>query len=262
MYSIKNFLLKRKLNIICTVCSIITLCLVWVIAYYSVGNDYIIPSFTDTLISLGQCLADGVFWLALLNTLVRTLIAFAVSFALATVLAALSAISKAFCAFVKPVMVFLRTLPTLAVILILLVWTNPKIAPVIVTVLILFPMIYAQLAAAIGGIDSGLVEMAEVYGLSKRDRLFKIYLPLVSPNILSQTGATASFAIKLMVSAEVLANTFNSLGGLMQNAKLYAEMPRLAALTLVAVVLGLIIDGCFSLLERVTFKWNVKEGGN
>ena len=65
-----------------------------------------------------------------------------------------------------------------------------------------------------------------------------------------------------MVSAEVLANTFNSLGGLMQNAKLYAEMPRLAALTLVAVVLGLIIDGCFSFLERVTFKWNVKEGGN
>lgn len=234
--------------------------LVWIIAYFSVRNDYIVPSFSDAMESLFSLLKNGTFWLAFLNTLIRTLTAFIISFALAAALTALSVVSKAFYLFIKPIMVFLRTLPTLAVILILLVWTNPKIAPVIVTVIILFPMIYAQMNAAIGGIDEGLTEMTEVYRISGRDRLLKIYLPLISPNILSQTGANFSFAIKLMISAEVLANTFNSLGGLMQNAKEFAELPRLAALTLVAVALGLLIELLFSVLERVTFKWSVKEG--
>lgn len=171
-----------------------------------------------------------------------------------------SVLSKTFFAFIKPVAAFLRTLPTLAVVLIFLMWTNPVIAPVAVTVLILFPMIYAQITAAAEGVDEGLLEMARVYGLRKRERLFKIYLPLVSPNILAQTGANLSLGLKIMISSEVLANTYNSLGGLMQTAKLYAEMPRLAALTLVAVFIGLIIDVAMSQFERINYKWSIKEG--
>ena len=90
-------------------------------------------------------------------------------------------------------------------------------------------------------------------------KLFKIYLPLVSPNILSQTGPNVSLGIKIRISAEVLANTYKSLGGLMQEARLYVEMPRLAALTLAAVAAGFIFDIALSQLERVTFKWSRKE---
>ena len=65
-----------------------------------------------------------------------------------------------------------------------------------------------------------------------------------------------------MISAEVLANTYKSLGGLMQEARLYAEMPRLAALTVVAVLVGLIIEFVFYGIGRLTFKWNKREGRN
>ena len=255
----KNFLIKRKLNIICSVCAVLLIVLVWIIAYYSVRNDYIIPSFSDTIVSFGKCFAEASFWIAFFNTLLRTVIAFAVSFILAAALALGSVLSKTFSAFIKPIMVILRTLPTLAVILLLLVWTNPKIAPVVVTALVLFPMIYSQIIAAVGGIDEGLKEMAEVYRISKRDKLMKMYLPLISPNILSQTGSNFSLGIKIMISAEVLANTYKSLGGLMQTARIYVEMPRLAALTVIAVLFGLIVDLAFSLLERITFKWSKKE---
>ncbi len=131
--------------------------------------------------------------------------------------------------------------------------------PLIVTALVLFPIMYSQLTAAAFGIDQGLLEMAEVYRLPKKVKLFKIYLPLVSPNILSQTGPNVSLGIKIMISAEVLANTYKSLGGLMQEARLYVEMPRLAALTLAAVAAGFIFDIALSQLERVTFKWSRKE---
>ena len=257
---LKNFLKKRKLNIFCSAASIALMIIVWIIAYYAVKNDYVVPSFTDTVISLWRCVKSSAFWVAFFNTFGRTILAFIISFLLAGCLAALSVACKAFSAFLNSIMVIFRTLPTLAVILILLIWTSPKTAPVIVTVLVLFPMIYAQITAAFGGIDGGLKEMAQVYQLSNKVKLFKIYLPSVAPNVLSQTGANISLGIKIMISAEVLANTYRSLGGLMQNARLYLEMPRLAALTVAAVVLGLIVEVSFSQFERLTYKWSRKEG--
>lgn len=255
----KNYLEKRKLNIICSVAAIALMWLVWLIAYYSVKNDYIIPSIADTFKQLWRCISGAAFWTAFGFTFLRTAEAFIISFVLAAICAAFSACSKIFSSFIKPFITVLRTLPTLAIILILLIWTSPKTAPVIVTVLVLFPLIYSQMFAAIEGIDGEIKEMAQVYKISNRDKIFKIYLPLISPNILSQTGANVSLGLKVMVSAEVLANTFRSLGGLMQNAKLYVDMPRLAALTLITVLLGFIIDIAFSQVARVTYKWSRKE---
>lgn len=233
--------------------------LAWLIAYYAVANDYIIPSFFDTMKSMGKMFTERSFWVAFGNTLMRTAEAFVLSFVLAAALAALSSCGRGAAAFIQPIMVFLRTLPTLAVILILLIWTNPKVAPVAVTVLVLFPMIYAQIMAAIGDIDGELKEMAKVYRIPTRTRLFRMYLPLVSPNVLAQTGPNISMGLKIMVSAEVLANTARSVGNLMQYSRQVLEMPRLAALTLAAVAAGLVIELAFAQTERITRKWRVRE---
>ncbi len=259
---VKRFFIKRKLNIICAVAALVLMSLVWIIAYHSVKNDYIIPSFGETFKSFFKCLGQKTFWAAFGFTFLRTAEGFIISFALALLCAALSMCSKIFSAILNPFMVILRTLPTLAVILILLIWTTPKVAPVIVTVLVLFPMIYSQIIAAIGGIDEGLKEMADVYRISKKDRLFKIYLPSVSPNVLSQTGANLSLGLKIMISAEVLASTYQSLGNLMQTARLYLDTPRLAALTIAAILIGFIVDVAFSQLARISYKWSRKEGGD
>lgn len=255
-----KFVKERKLNIICSLAALVLMWLVWIIAYYCVRNDYVIPSFRETVVALLRCFGEAEFWRAFFNTFARTLLAFLISFAAAGVLAAISAASKIFACVLKPVMIVLRTLPTLAIILILLIWTTPRIAPVIVTVLVIFPMIYAQMEAAVGGIDGGVKEMLEIYGVRRRERVLKVYLPLISPNILSQTGANVSLGLKIMISAEVLANTAGSLGGLMQTARNFLEMPRLAALTLAAVILGIIVDVAFSQLSRITYKWNRKGG--
>ena len=251
----KAFFTERKLNIIFSVAAVLIMWLVWIIAYYSVKNDYIVPSFSDTMVSLWACLCSGEFWTAFAFTFLRTLEAFILSFLLAALLAAASALSKTAAAFIKPFMVFLRTVPTLAIILILLIWTSAKVAPVIVTFLVLFPMIYSQMVAATESVDGGLIQMAKLYGVSKKESLFKIYLPQISPDIFSQTGANVSLGIKIMISAEVLSNTYKSLGGMMQSAKSFLEVPRLAALTLIAVLLGLAVDIAFSQLKRINSKW-------
>lgn len=255
---IKNFFLKRKFNIIISLSAILAMWLIWIAAYYSVKNDYLIPSIQDTFKSLFACFKSWDFWVAFFGSLFRTFLAFIISFILAGTLVSLAVVCKGFGLFIKPFIEIFRTLPTLAIILILLFWTTPAVAPTVVTILVIFPVIFAQLNAAIGGIDHGIIEMAEVYKISVKEKLFRIYLPMIAPNTLSQTGANISLGIKVMISAEVLAGTYKSLGGLMQNARFYIDMPRLAALTIIAVLLGFLIDFCFSLIERVTFKWSKK----
>ena len=236
--------------------------IIWLIAYYSVKNDYIIPSISDTAKSFGECLASKSFWLAFFYTVLRTAFAFVISFVVSAVLVVLGVIFKPFNSFIRPFMSVFRTIPTLAIVLILLLWRIPAIAPVIVTILVLLPMIYSQLTTAVNGVDEEIIEMAKVYKISKSERLTKIYLPLISPAVLSQTGANISLGLKVMISAEVLAITYSSLGGLMQDARFYTDMPRLAALTIITVLVGLLIDICFSVLERVTFKWSRKEAND
>lgn len=258
MTAIKNFFKERKFNIIGSVAALVLMWLVWIIAYYSVGNELIVPSFTETAVCFGKNFVSAEFWAALGGSLLRTLCAFLVSLIGAAVCAAFASLSRIFKAVLKPVMTFIRVLPTLAVSLIILKLTlgNRSVSPAVVTFLVLFPAVYAQFTAAIEGIDGGLIEMAKTYNLSKRDRLFKIYLPQILPNTLSQTGANISLGLKVTVSAEVLVNTAKGLGGMMQESSLSAEIANLAALTLAAVIAGLLLDIAFSQLKRLTAKWS------
>ena len=258
----RKFFTQRKLNIIFSVLALALMWIFWIIAYYIAGNPLIVPSFTDTFKSLWQYLGDGQYWLAVLNSFARTLLAFTVSFALASACVAFSLAGKWAKALLKPAVVLIRTLPTMAVILLILRAThyNRTLSPVIVTFLVLFPMIYSQISSAVEGISGDITQMADVYSVGKRDRLFKIYLPGVTPSILAQTGANISLGLKIMISSEVLANTADGLGGMMQYSNLASEIANLSALTLTAVFLGLAVELAFSQLKRVTFKWSEKEG--
>lgn len=254
---LKKFFTQRKINIICSVAALLIMWLVWIIAYYSVGNRQIVPSFGETAASFWRYLCVTEFWTAVGNSLLRTLLAFVISFVLAASFTAFGLLGSWCKALIKPITVVIRTLPTMAVILIIfkITYGNRTISPVIVTVLVLFPMIYSQLSAAAEGIDGGIREMAQVYCVSRRDRLFKIYLPLMSPSVFSQTGANISLGLKIMISSEVLVNTAKGLGGMMQENSMAAQVANLAALTLAAVVLGLIIELAFSQLKRINSKW-------
>lgn len=257
----KKFFTQRKLNIIFSALAIIVMWLSWIIAYYIAGNPLIVPSFSQTVSSIWHYLGDGQFWLAICHSFLRTLLAFLISFVCAVLCASLSALGKWSKAFLKPVIILIRTLPTMAVILLILKMThgNRTLSPVIVTFLVLFPIIFSEIISAIEGIDGELIEMAEVYRIDKRDRLLKIYLPGAAPSILSQAGANISIGLKIMISAEVLANTANGLGGMMQYNNISAEIANLAALTLTAVFLGLLTELAFSQLKRITFGWSNKE---
>ncbi len=230
-------------NIVWSLAALVFLWAAWLLAHAVAANDYLFPSFADSMRAAGRLLTNPAFWRAFGATFLRTLTAFAVSFVPALVLAVAAYLLPPLGKFLAPIVSVLRSLPTMAVLLVILVWTTPGTAPVVVAFLALFPMLYAGMSAALAAVDGELVEMSRVYKVPLGRRIRELYLPAAAPYVCRESAAAFSFSLKLVVSAEVLANTYRSLGGMMQEASMYVEMPALFALTLTVLITGFALEG-------------------
>lgn len=245
----------RVLNLIVPIISILCILILWSAVAVVADNPYLLPTFGQTVTVFFSLFGKAEFYLALFGTVIRSLIAFIISFALALGLAILTGKYKRVQKAVAPIISIIRVLPTIAVVLLLLVWTNDFVAPIIVTFLVVFPTLYLNVKNALDSVDYEQIQMCNVFGVSKKDILLKVQLPQIYPPIFKAIGAGLSLNIKLMVAAEVLAFTTNSLGNLLHLSKLYDQMATMMALVLVTVILGLIIEGVFSLISKKMGKW-------
>ena len=254
----KKIFLSEKFNIAYSACALVLAWLIWIIAYACKQNDEIIPSFSATMAEFFALFTKPFFWKSFARTLLRTIEAFAISFVAALACACVAALFKPFAAFMRPIAAIFRSLPTMAVLLLILIWFTPRTSPVtiVVAILVLFPMIYSQLYGQISGVSGDLKEMAKVYKLTRIQRLKCIYLPHILPATVIDTGTNISFGLKLIISAEVMVSTYTAIGGMMSEAQIYGNTPRLAALTLVAVLFGIAVELAFRALSFALFKWN------
>lgn len=216
--------------------------LLWAIAAKAIGSEFIMPSVLSTIKRLFALFGSGRFWRAFLGTFLKSLLSFVFSFIFALVFAVAANISLHAKKILSPVMAIVRALPTMAIILLLVIWTNALIAPMVVAVIVVLPTLYTQFYSEISGIDRRLIDMSRVYRVPKKRMLLKLYIPSVLPAVVLAAGAAFSLNLKLMVAAEVLAQTVNSIGGMMQTAKVYFETAELMALTIVTVITGVAFE--------------------
>ena len=246
---------EKILSVALPIISLLCVLLIWTAAALAVDNDYILPSFMGALEESGKLLGKKSFYTALFNTLLRSAIAFLVSFMIAFLLALSERNLKYARYIVKPLVAVIRTLPTIAVVLLLLFWTSYDVAPVIVTMLVVLPTLYNDIRNSLFSVDEKELEMCRVFGVSKRDVLFKVQIPQITPPMLLTCGAGLALNLKLMVAAEVLSSTARSIGAMLSNAKYNVEISQMIALVMITVVIGLIIEGVFSLLSKKAGKF-------
>lgn len=248
------FLKKQWLTVVFALLSVAFMFAAWALSWRVNGNELIVPSLGSTLLQLFKLFGSGEFWELLGFTLARTLLAVLISFALAALCAALGLIYAPLKAFFAPIIAVCRTVPTVAVTLIIMLTFN-AFTPVVVTVLVVFPMFYSQICAAVDGIDGGLLDMAKSYGVKRSAIITKIIIPQTAPEIVMQLGTVLSFALKITISAEILAYVYNGIGGMIKTANFATDIATVSALTLASVVVGLIIEAVFFAVTKVSFRW-------
>lgn len=222
----------------------------WWIAAAVTDKALIFPTPAEALRELTVELKSALFWRSFGGSLLRALLGFAGACVLALVCAYAGKVCPPIKSILAPVVGILRSVPTMSVILLLVLWTSGDITALVVAGLVIFPVLYSGMDAALCSVPRELEDVARLYGGSKTLRFAKVYLPLGAPVFLRVAGGAASLTLKLTVAAEVLAQTRNSLGLLMQQTRLFFQIGRLMALTVVVVVAALLIEGCVYLLRR------------
>lgn len=245
----------KILNLILPIISIACMMLLWTAGAIVADNKYILPSVMQTLNEFFGLFASTKFYLALAFTFVRSAIAFSLSFLISAVLAYLSSRVKFAEKVILPIISVIRALPTLAIILLLLFWTNNQVAPVVVTMLVVMPTSYTSLKNALDGVDKTSIEAAKVDGADKKHLFFLIELPQLSPSLLNVVGGGLSLNLKLMVAAEVMSATAKSLGTMLNISSYNAEIANMLALVLVVLILGLVIEFLFNTLSKKAGSW-------
>ena len=227
----------------------------WAATAAYVGSDLLLPSIGETFSQAGVLLSEKKTYVDIAATLLRAIRGFVISFAVALGLAVASAFFKTLAKILSPIIAVMRSTPTMSVILLCLLWTTTQTTPVLVTVLIIFPLLYTSFYTAVTGVDKKLVDMAKVYKVPFVTRLIKLYIPSALPEVFSAVRSTLSLTVKLTIAAEVLAQTRNSIGVDMQIANLYLETPTLIAWTIIAIVLGALLELAVFGLGKLCMRW-------
>ena len=99
--------------------------------------------------------------------------------------------------------------------------------------------------------DEDLIVMSRVYNVPLKKRIFSLYLPAAAPYVLKESGAALAFSLKLVVSAEVVARTAKSLGGMMSDAKADVwGVPTLFALVVATFLTAVVLETVIALIAR------------
>ena len=245
----------KLINLTLPIITIGAILLIWSVMALMVDSEYILPSVSDTFSALISLFKDKNFYLAFSLTLLRSLIAFISSFIIASFCAFLAYKTKRLERVILTVMSVLRALPTVAIVLLLLFWTNSQVAPVIVTMLVVLPTTYTHLNSAFCSIDRRVVEASMVDGANSSQTLLKIELPQIAPSIYSAIGSGISLNFKLMVAAEVLSATLKSLGNMLNNAKFSFDIALMLAMVIFAVIFGIVIEAVFNKISKKSGEW-------
>ena len=239
-----------KNTAILSAASVVFLLVVWGIAYFAIGNQYLLPSPWETLKAAVSLLGTGGFYAAFFSTIGRAVVAFLLALIFGVGLALVAYLYPAFGGILRIPVAILRSMPTMAVLLLILVGVSPTIAPIVIGVLTLFPLLYTSAHSALLAVDKELLEMCDVYRVPTAVRIQKMYLPCALPKLRSEGLAALSFALKLTVSAEVLTFTYQSVGGWIQESALAVETSTMMALTLLVCLVGGVIETVGALAFR------------
>ncbi len=229
---------KRLIDALYVVALVAVIFAAWAICAAAVDDSFVLPDVAETFSALGETLALRAFWTGLGGTVLRCVISYAISVALFFALFCLSAAFDGFRRFIDPLISALRTMPTVAVALILALVVGGYVAPVILAVLVIMPILYSSARARVATVPTELNEVCRICGANRRQTLCSVYLPTAAAGLPDALSSAFSYNVKAVIGAEILVQAAGSLGMLMNLAKAYLMTASLIAMTFFAVVLA------------------------
>lgn len=215
---------------------------VWQLGAWKVGKEVLLPAPLSVLKTLFGLCFQRAFWASALFTVGCIVAGFAFAALLGVVLAALAARFEVLRALFAPLLSVLRAAPVASFTILLLLWVRSRWLSVCISFIMVLPIVYANVLQGIGTVGQDMREMAAVFRLPAKKKLFYIYMPAVLPHFIAACEAGMGLAFKSGVAAEIIGLASGTIGEQLYTAKLYLATAELFAWTLVCVVLSIVLE--------------------
>lgn len=235
--------------------SLLFFLIIWEIVAYFVDNSLLFPGIVEVFKALLAIIIDKSFFAIVLKTLFRLLQTLFFSTVGAILLGAIAYNYPIIELLFKPFSVFLRAVPTIAIIILVLIWSSPETVPIVVGVLILFPILYESILGALKKTDKHLLQMSQVFKVSKYRVVTEIYIPSVYYSISTNFPSYLGLTFKVIIAGEVLAQENLSIGGEIFTNKIYLESANIFSWIIIVLVLNFILEKGLKFINQKNCRW-------
>jgi sulfonate transport system permease protein len=175
-------------------------------SYLNIWNSYIIPSPHKTAVAAEQLITKGILLKHVLISLYRVFAGFLLAFLIAFPLGIILGMNKKLLPFFEPILEFIRHIPPLAVIPMLILWFGiGETSKLIIIVLASFFPIFLNTLNGVVYCDYKLLEVGRSFGFGAREQFTRIILPATLPYILMGMRLGLGYSWRSLVGAELIA---------------------------------------------------------
>ena len=198
---------------------------------------------TDTLIS------DA--WISIY----RVSMGFLLSAMLALPLALMIGVYKPVQAFFEPLTDFIRYMPAVAFVPLVMVWVGIEESAKIAIIFIgTFFQMVLMMAEDVRRVPITQIEAAQTMGATPNEIIKLVILPSARPALMDTLRVTLGWAWTYLVVAELVAAN-SGLGYAIMKAQRFLQTDKIFAGILLIGVIGLMMDQAFRWLHRISFPW-------
>lgn len=237
----KTFIIKNK-NIFLFLMGIGLLLFSWSLISYFLNQPILVPAPTATLREMQAIVLSPDFIKIVGITMLRFLLGFFITVLLSAIFGVLAGLSSSFAYVFSSFIGLMKAIPTMAMILLAIIWLKSDFAPILVVFLISFPVLYWSWKTGIEETDGKLLQMAAVYRIRPLRVLREIYLPSVKPYVLSGLSSALGLGFKVGIGAEVLCQPRFGIGTALQIEKSNLNTAGVFAWALICIVLVGLLD--------------------
>ena len=227
----------------------------WEVVAFIINNDIYIPKIELIFGELFNLVMDEKFYMYVTSSFIRTLISYICALVLSVFLGILSSMYPVFKDFISPLNSFVRTIPTLVLVVLALIWFTKESAPFIVGFAIIFPILYEGIQNSLTKIDNRIIEMTAIYEVCIFDKIRKIYLPTIKFYIMNIFVSTLSLTFKVVIAGEVHGQPKYGIGSQIQLEKVNFNTPGIFAWIIIIVFISLVFERINVKLNKSTYRW-------
>lgn len=230
----------------------------YVLGSVIVDNEVIIPSLTSIFNYIKSIKRDTLL-ISVGNTLGKTMITYSLSIIISLTLAIIATKEKRRL-MIKPWMSIMKTIPTIAILLILIIAIGNERTVYVLPSLVIIPILYENFLDQIINVDKKFREVAIVYHFDVKKKIkYLYYYPLLERFMLS-LKQTFGLCLKVIVMAEVIAQVKHGIGVMMRRENLNIETSGVFAWTLILIIIIVFADYLLELSSKKLLKWKCDDG--